>query len=76
MVGLVVFYFKEEEGQATWKWKSKCSVNKCLLDLAKIMDTEWTLISKSFPHHTSAIFSEAISSDRSIPGTGPLSKSF
>ena len=45
----------------TWKWSSKCLVNKHLLGLQRQWDPEWTLISKGFPHHTESILSTEVS---------------
>ena len=38
----MVWDFKMEKRQFTWRWKSKCLVNKCLLGQAESMDSSET----------------------------------
>lgn len=40
--------FQRGRKQFTWRWKSKCWANKCLLGQAETMDPEWALISRPF----------------------------
>ena len=50
---------KEKKAVHSWKWKSTCLVNKCLLGLAETMKAYQTLHLQawaSFSHHTQLIF--------------------
>ena len=61
--------------QFTWRWKSKCLVNRCSLGLQRQWDTEWILISRPCPvPPITRSFSLLISDDSTILRRGPLSK--
>ena len=60
------------ERQLTWRWKSKCLANKCLLALQRLGETEWNLKKQTLIGPfliTHLVHAIVIYEDSSLPGT-------
>ena len=65
--------------QFTWRWKSKCFINKCLLGHEEIMGHREEFWQTDFPRFLPVYTPSSyylIYGDSSLPGTGPLSTFF